>query len=185
MYQACRHIKSSGLRCQSPAMRGHSFCYFHARAHKRTRSADDQEFSFPVPEDFAAIQESIGKVLDSIANERMNPSQSSQILRGLQIAMQTIPRTPAPPVNSVQKITLTKDGDELAQPLKVRLPALENPGSRKALPSRTGIDPDRPSGSLQRLGKVRAEIVGSLTRGQLLIGSEKLMRCLDKPDDPA
>jgi hypothetical protein len=166
-------------------MHGNFFCYFHARTHKRARAAESQEFSFPVPEDFAAIQESIAKVLDGIASERMNPSQSSQILRGLQIALKTIPRTPAPPVDSVHKITLTRDGDELAQPLKVRLPALENPGSRKALPSSTGSDPDSASGPIRRLENVRAEVLASLSREQLLIGGEKLLRCLDKPDDPA
>ena len=30
-YQECRFIKSNGLKCQSPAMRGSQFCYFHGR----------------------------------------------------------------------------------------------------------------------------------------------------------
>jgi hypothetical protein len=185
MYQACRHIKPSGQRCKSPAMRDHSFCYFHARVHARTRVVDPQRLIFPVPEDFAAIQESIAKVLDSIVNERIDSKQSSQILRGLQIALQTIPRKPAPPTDSVQEVTLSTKGDELAPPLEVCPPALENSSSEKALPSRTGIDPARTSGNFRRLENVSARIFGSLQQGQLLIGSENVLRCLDKPDDPA
>ena len=30
----CRHIKTNGLRCQSPALTSDPFCYFHARLHK-------------------------------------------------------------------------------------------------------------------------------------------------------
>lgn len=29
----CRHIKTNGLRCQSPALTGETFCFFHARLH--------------------------------------------------------------------------------------------------------------------------------------------------------
>lgn len=30
----CRHLKTNGLRCQSPALNGEPFCYFHVRLHK-------------------------------------------------------------------------------------------------------------------------------------------------------
>ena len=53
MYQACRHIKPSGLRLKSPAMREHLFCYFHARVHTRVSDTDLRGLNFPVPEDFA------------------------------------------------------------------------------------------------------------------------------------
>jgi hypothetical protein len=35
MYMACRHIEPNGPRCKSPALRGGSFCYFHARSRRR------------------------------------------------------------------------------------------------------------------------------------------------------
>jgi hypothetical protein len=166
-------------------MRDHSFCYFHARVHTRTKQIDPRDLTFPVPEDFAAIQESIAKVFDAIVNRSINSKQSAQILRGLQIAMQTIPRTPANTTDSVQEVTLTRKGDELAPPLEFSAPALENGSSERALPARTGIDPDRTSGKFVRVENVRAEILGSIHQGQLLIGGEKVLRCLDKPDDPA
>ena len=30
----CRHLKTNGFRCQSPALNGETFCYFHLRLHK-------------------------------------------------------------------------------------------------------------------------------------------------------
>ena len=32
-YPTCRHIKANGLRCESPALNGESFCYYHAGLH--------------------------------------------------------------------------------------------------------------------------------------------------------
>lgn len=32
-YPLCRHIKANGLRCESPALRGETFCYFHQSVH--------------------------------------------------------------------------------------------------------------------------------------------------------
>jgi hypothetical protein len=184
MIPICRHIKTSGERCKSPAMRDHSFCYFHARVHSRTRSADRVEISFSVPEDFAAIQESIAKVFDGIVSGRISPQQSSQILRGLHLAMQTIPRKPAPPADSVQELTLSKKGDELAPPLELPALELESGSSQKALPACTCTDPACASGNFVRVKSVRAEILGSIQQGQLLIGEEKVLRCLDKPHEP-
>jgi hypothetical protein len=34
MIPICRHLKTNGLRCQSPALNGETFCYFHLRLHK-------------------------------------------------------------------------------------------------------------------------------------------------------
>lgn len=182
MYQACRHIKPSGERCKSPAIRGHSFCYFHARDHRRTTLHNPRVLSFPVPEDFAAIQESIAKVFDCIVNDRIEPTQSSRILWGLQIALQTIRREPTPPTDSVQEVTLSKRGDELAPPLEISSPALETASCEKALPSHAGFDPAGAAANLATLETARAKIVGSIKSEQLLIGNEKLLRYLDNPN---
>ena len=34
---ACTHIKVTGVRCDSPALRGEQFCYFHQNAHRGVR----------------------------------------------------------------------------------------------------------------------------------------------------
>jgi len=38
MYQLCRHIKTNGQRCQSPALLGSAFCYFHSRVHTMAKA---------------------------------------------------------------------------------------------------------------------------------------------------
>jgi len=37
MTPICTHIKSDGIRCGSPAMRGHSRCYFHLKQFYREK----------------------------------------------------------------------------------------------------------------------------------------------------
>ena len=90
MYMACRHIKPNGLRCKSPAMRGHSFCYFHAKLHTRT-SNDAAKFgpiTLPVLEDPAAIQIAISRIFDAMLNGRIEGKLAGRLLYGLQIASQ-------------------------------------------------------------------------------------------------
>ena len=119
MYLVCRHIKPNGQRCLSPAMCGHAFCYFHARVHTRTSITALSDLRFPLPEDNAAIQESLGKVFDAIVNSRIGPKESAQILWGLQIAVQTIARNPESDPESIDTVIHTADGDEMAQLARV------------------------------------------------------------------
>jgi hypothetical protein len=35
MYPECRHIRTSGATCSSPALKGSHWCYFHARLNQR------------------------------------------------------------------------------------------------------------------------------------------------------
>lgn len=36
-YALCRHIKTNGKACNSPALTGHPFCYFHGKLRQRHR----------------------------------------------------------------------------------------------------------------------------------------------------
>jgi len=35
MYNECRHIFTSGRKCQSPALKAEDFCYFHHKSRRR------------------------------------------------------------------------------------------------------------------------------------------------------
>ena len=37
--ECCRHIRTTGRRCNSPAMRGKAFCFYHDRSRTRHRSS--------------------------------------------------------------------------------------------------------------------------------------------------
>jgi hypothetical protein len=60
MYTICRHVKTNGLRCGSPALKGRLFRYYHSRVHtigpQRNLKFGPQKVS--APEDLAATQPS-------------------------------------------------------------------------------------------------------------------------------
>ena len=122
MYMACRHIKPNGLRCKSPAMRGHSFCYFHAKLHTRA-SYDAAKFgpiTLPVLEDPAAIQIALSRILDAMISGRIEGPLAGRILYGLQIASQHAKDDGLNiGVHSVESMTQSKEGDELAPKLRI------------------------------------------------------------------
>jgi hypothetical protein len=119
MYLACRHIKPNGVRCQSPALRSHAFCYFHSKLHSATRIGFADDFRLPLPEDAAAIQISIGRIFEALLASRIDSRQSAQLLWGLQIASQTIPRGNRDNPESIHSLTVNKDGEELAPEARV------------------------------------------------------------------
>ncbi len=90
-------------------MRSHAFCYFHARLHSTTKLGVLDEVTLPIPEDSAAIQESLGKLFQAILNSRIDSKKAAQLLWGLQIASHSLPRKPKPDPKSVPSVTRTKN----------------------------------------------------------------------------
>ena len=85
MYEECRHIKTSGTKCGSPALTGKAYCYFHFRAHQqRHRTVDHyaafmaHKFDVAVLEDRAAIQLAISEVVCAMAQNFMDPQTRRQ-----------------------------------------------------------------------------------------------------------
>ena len=117
MYMICRHIKTNGLRCQSPALKGARFCYYHDKTH--TVGAEPHlrfgPLQLPAPEDSAAIQLSIARIGDALINDRLDLKKATGLFYGLQIAAQFIDRKqPFDEDKTVQSAELTSDGHELA-----------------------------------------------------------------------
>ena len=42
-YSVCRHVKTNGRRCQSPALAGGALCYFHRNLHRSHRQPPSAE----------------------------------------------------------------------------------------------------------------------------------------------
>jgi hypothetical protein len=126
MYDECRHIKTSGTKCQSPALKGKAYCYFHFRAHRQRRSAPGpeaargHEFDAPLLEDRAAIQLAISEVVAAMARNRMDPDRGGKILWGLQLAMHQVrfPREIVAP-QPVREIFQGEEGEELGTEMEV------------------------------------------------------------------
>lgn len=93
MYQECRHIKTNGLRCESPALRGTPFCYFHTRLHRpvspgQTHIWDDVKI--PFLQDQASVQIALTEILGALLSSRLDPPRARLCLYGLQIASQNV-----------------------------------------------------------------------------------------------
>ncbi|HEY2466541.1 MAG TPA: hypothetical protein VGI45_01710 [Terracidiphilus sp.] len=115
MYVACRHIKSNGLRCASPALKGARFCYFHSKIHTIGADTKFGPLQLPPPEDPAAIQLSVARINDAVLNGRLDLRKAEILFNGLRIAARFITRKRSfDETDTVQSAEQTATGDELA-----------------------------------------------------------------------
>ena len=92
MFMKCRHIKANGLRCESPALKGGQFCYFHSKLHT---ISDDVRFGplhLPVPEDARSIQLSVARINEAVITGRLDLRKASTLLAAIKLAAQFIDR---------------------------------------------------------------------------------------------
>jgi len=117
MYKLCRHIKPSGLRCESPALKGGQFCYYHSKLHS-VGAEPNLKFGplqLPPPEDPAAVQLTVARINDAIINGRLDIRKATALYYGVQIAAQFIDRKKYfRKTETVQSPEPNTDGDELA-----------------------------------------------------------------------
>ncbi|MGC1421759.1 MAG: hypothetical protein WA354_17230 [Terracidiphilus sp.] len=117
MYMECRHVKINGLRCQSPALKGGQFCYYHAKLHN-VGAEPDLKFGplqLPPPEDAAAVQLSVARINDAIIHGRLDLRKASALFNGLRIASRLITSTVClDPDDVVQSAQQSATGEELA-----------------------------------------------------------------------
>ena len=95
MYQECRHIKPNGLRCESPALRGTPFCYFHTRLHRPVSSGQNpilDDVKIPFLQDKSSLQIALTDVLGALLSSRLDTQRARLCLYGLQIASRNVDR---------------------------------------------------------------------------------------------
>ncbi len=117
MYEVCRHIKTNGISCESPALKGGHFCYYHSKTH--TIGAEPNlkygPLQLPIPEDPAAIQLSVARISDAIINNRIDLKKANSLFYGLQIAAQFIDRRAHfEAKDTVPEAEQSPQGDDLA-----------------------------------------------------------------------
>ena len=117
MYPECRHIMTSGKKCEAPALKGGHFCYYHTRHHaiekKEVKPTDSIGIS--VIEDRYTLQFVLTDVLKSLVNGTIDRHRAGLLLYGLQIASQNIDRNSGNVSSqSVKSLTRTRDGEDLA-----------------------------------------------------------------------
>ncbi len=99
MYATCRHVMPSGLSCQSPAIRGSAFCYFHGRRIPPQAKSPSTEHRVEIPTtlDQNGIPHALNSVLQGLADGRISARRASILLLGLQMAHSySESRSPAP-----------------------------------------------------------------------------------------
>jgi hypothetical protein len=99
-FTECRFIKSNGLKCQSPAMRGSQFCYFHGRTRiyvPRPRSREP--IQLPPLQNQASIHAALDQVIQALASGNLDTKRAGSLFYALQMAQQTVHAAPySPPV---------------------------------------------------------------------------------------
>lgn len=118
MFKECRHIKTNGLKCKSPALRGMPYCYFHARLHRASKGP--KPLKIKALETSKDVQTALAKVLARLSNSPRGARETELYLWALQIALQTI--------SSSQPVR--KEGTKVSL-LKPELPANSSAPNRK------------------------------------------------------
>src|SRR5215831_11429152 len=86
--KSCTHIKVTGARCDSPALRGEQFCYFHQHAHRGVRRpARSRLHPIALIESEEAIQASLMEVINGLLRNTLDVKRAELILRALHIAV--------------------------------------------------------------------------------------------------
>jgi len=75
----CEHIRISGQRCGSPALRGEARCYFH-------NTVRNPYGGIPMPEDAASIQIGLNRVIRNLEAEPPSSKNYALMLYALQTA---------------------------------------------------------------------------------------------------
>jgi hypothetical protein len=117
MCQLCQHIKTDGNKCQSPAMRGSTFCYFHSRVPTpaKVKSSGRNVFKLPPLVDSASIRAAISQVMAASLSSRLGARRTGLLLYAIQIASQNLNRSTTSKNSQIARsMTLTGKGDQLA-----------------------------------------------------------------------
>lgn len=125
----CRHLKTNGTQCQSPALEFSNYCFFHDRLHERHKNyrfsrtterglVPQHDVKLHALEDAESIQLAISIVVNELATGQLRPNIASTLLYGLQLAsanLRNLPPKPAPQ-DLVRSVATTNDGLAIALP---------------------------------------------------------------------
>jgi hypothetical protein len=91
--KVCTHIKVTGVRCGSPALRGEQFCYFHQRMLRGVQIPNNARLHpIALIENDEAIQASLMEVINALARNTIDFHRAQLILRALSIAVRNVRR---------------------------------------------------------------------------------------------
>jgi len=93
MSKSCTHIKVTGVRCGSPALRGEQFCYFHQRMLRTVQGPPASRIHHAaLLEDEESIQASLIEVVNALLRGTIEIKRAELVLRALNTAVRNIRR---------------------------------------------------------------------------------------------
>jgi hypothetical protein len=91
--RSCTHIRVTGVRCNSPALRGEQFCYFHQNAHRGVRRPPQSRLHpIAMIEDEESIQYALMEVINALMRNTIDVKRATLIIRALHIAVKNAAR---------------------------------------------------------------------------------------------
>jgi hypothetical protein len=88
MYELCGRTKPGGGKCQSPSLKGKSFCYYHdPRRLRRAKAVKVRYFlELTMLEPGGAVQAAISETVQALARNEIDTKHGGRLLYALQLA---------------------------------------------------------------------------------------------------
>jgi hypothetical protein len=126
--RTCTHIKVTGQRCGSPALRGEFFCYFHTRIIKGVQQRVDMQLhSMALLEDCESIQLSIMYVVDGLIKGSLDPTRARLIIQALRIAARNAKNVRFDTKRESEKQSMVREVPDYAQQYLIEHPEFGPP----------------------------------------------------------
>jgi hypothetical protein len=135
----CEHIRDTGLRCGSPAMRGRDFCYYHRRLHDITVLPGDSTYLLPALETEQAVQLAVTHILRALMKGKIDRPTALAMFAGIRIAQNSIRHAEDPALHSFPEIEfeLTPAMQRLEQGISQDDGAAAEPATSETIPPST------------------------------------------------
>lgn len=130
----CRHIKTNGTQCGSPALRDKNFCFYHHQDRPfNVPCYYEQEYplgeiNLPYFEDAHSIQAVLREVVQMVMQKRLERKTASLLLYALQIASSNLKRMELEKPQPEQVVVDVEKKEEWQSPMAA---LLENEAARE------------------------------------------------------
>lgn len=101
-YRTCHHVQENGNLCQSAAVTGRDYCWYHLRQRGRVmRMAQARARNRPCPlqlpplENMYAVQSALTQVMEALAADMIDPKRAQGIVSLLRVAANNLKRPDA------------------------------------------------------------------------------------------
>jgi hypothetical protein len=110
----CRHIKTNGYKCHSPALSGKAWCYFHFKFHCHGNPNQVRAATVAIKsvDDLRGIQLAVNRILASFQSPYVDTKRAGVFLYGLNLAATLARRKTAPVPAQATRTRRNEPGSE-------------------------------------------------------------------------